>query len=171
MTLTLQSMCRSLELQGVLTCMACQLCYMHTDADPAPAVQADGDLAEPPRRPCQLNRTQLEGFGGVPQLLHCMHARPTRGAQRAALSVLLEVACARACRLDPSLEQYLGSSDAKRCACACMWSQLQGAVAPPEHTTSLAMSVGAAETGWCAHACWTVRPFRPFYALMHSRVM
>lgn len=109
--------------------MACQLCYVHTDGDAAPAAEADAHPAEPPRRPCQLNRVQLTGFGGVPQLLHCMHAHPTRGAQRAALSVLLEVACARACRLDPSLEQYLGGSEAKRCARARIKSQLLGAAA------------------------------------------
>lgn len=101
--------------------MACQLCYMHTGNDPDPA--ADGDSAAvPPQRPQQLNHAQLAGFGGVPQLLHCMHVRPTVSAQNAALSVLLEVACVRACRLDASLDQYLSGSEAPRyvtCASPC----------------------------------------------------
>eukprot|EP00892_Ulva_mutabilis_P009493 jgi/Ulvmu1/6916/UM031_0123.1 len=101
----------SQELQGVLICMACQLCGMHTENDPLPAA-ADGD--DGPRRPPPLNLGQLSAFGGVPQLLHCMHARPTRRAQRAALSVLLDVACIRACRLNPTLESYLSSSEARR---------------------------------------------------------
>lgn len=93
--------------------MACQLCYVHTENDPEPTTSSGGD--GPPLRANTLNLGQLSAFGGVPQLLLRMHARPTRRAQHATLSVLMDVACMRACRLDPTLESYLSSSEARRC--------------------------------------------------------
>jgi hypothetical protein len=94
--------CRSFELQGVITCMACRLCYVHTENDEPPvataaATSASISLNAPSSNlsPNPLNPCQLAAMGGVAAVMSCLHRSVTRCAGDAALAVLLDAACLR----------------------------------------------------------------------------
>lgn len=102
----------------MLTCMACRLCYVHTENDEAPVATATTASASlsggSTLSPNPLNRTQLAALGGVPAVFACLHRAVTERARDAALSVLLDAACARVARLDPSSEAYLRGRESHR---------------------------------------------------------
>ena len=114
---------RSFELQGVLTCMACRMCYVHTENDDPPVTSAAAASASlalgaggSAAAPNPLNARQLAALGGVPAVFACMHRAVTERARDCALAVLLDAACMRVARLDPSSEAYLRGREAHRCA-------------------------------------------------------
>lgn len=66
--------------------------------------------------PHPLNPRQLAALGGVPAVFSCLHRAVTERARDAALAVLLDAACLRVARLDPSSEAYLRGRESHRCA-------------------------------------------------------
>jgi hypothetical protein len=106
---------RSLELQSDLICIACHLCYMHTENDrlavnavPTSGVQADN--VQPP-----LNTTALSDFGGSPCMLASLCSCPTEQARRCILAVLLDVARDAAVASEPTLGTFFRSDHSTRC--------------------------------------------------------
>lgn len=112
--------CRSLELQSDLICMACHLCYLHTEND----AMADGAaVASNPiarQSPPPLNTAAVDAFGGLPAFLEVLSGCPTEQAQRCILSVLLDAAEGSAVAAQPSLSTFVQSEHMNRCAFACL---------------------------------------------------
>lgn len=119
---------RSLELQSDLICIACHLCYMHTENDRLAegAVPTSGLLAD--SVPPPLNATALSDFGGSPCMLASLCSCPTEQARRCMLAVLLDIARDAAVASEPTLGTFFRSDRSTRCYCLHDCSVL---LAPP----------------------------------------